>query len=44
MRGLRPLIRRAWEELQFWALLAVLLLYLIPLLLACRILGIRLDD
>lgn len=44
MRGLRPLIRRVWEELQFWALLAVLLLYLIPLLLVCRILGIRLDD
>ena len=38
------MIRRAWEELCFWAPLAVLLLYLIPLLLACRILGIRLDD
>ena len=44
MRGLSPLIRRAWEELQFWVPLALLLLYLIPLLLACRILGIRLDD
>lgn len=38
------MIRRAWEELQFWALLTALLLYLIPLLLVCRILGIRLDD
>lgn len=38
------MIRRAWEELQFWVPLAVLLLYLIPLLLVCRILGIRLDD
>lgn len=38
------MIRRAWEELQFWAAAAVLLLYLIPLLLVCRLLGIRLDD
>lgn len=38
------MIHRAWEELQFRAAAAVLLLYLIPLLLVCRLLGIRLDD
>lgn len=38
------MIRRAWEELQFRAAAAVLLLYLIPLLIACRILGVDLDE
>ena len=38
------MIRRAWEELQFWLTVGAFALYLVPLLLACRILGIRLDD
>lgn len=38
------MIRRAWEELRFWAMLAALLLYLVPLLLICRICGVELDE
>lgn len=38
------MIRRVWDELCFWLPAAALCLYLIPLLIACRILGVDLDE